>query len=195
MNVTGFPLRKRAKSGLSAALVLCLAGIALLAGWILKSNILNETQSVLRSGVSLQVPASWKVQFGIAEENQVFSAVDPLNLLHNITAVKLPMATDGLVTDAVVNQNLKRATVLSSYQVLEQAPYVVKGVQGYAVYYAYVENQGTGNLPVVVRGLDIYLPFDQQIVLISLEENESRFGSALPEFFRVLDSISYTPGE
>jgi hypothetical protein len=67
---------------LSTWLVGGLTMIALLAGWLIKQGVQNDTKRVERQGVVAMAPAGWMINYGLQSEERVFEAVDPLDLTH-----------------------------------------------------------------------------------------------------------------
>lgn len=179
---------------LSVLLVVALTLVALLTGWAVKDSVENQSSTVIRNGITAQLPKGWLTQFGIEGESKIFSASDPFAVSHSYTVAQLPVVPGGQLTDSVVVRNLQRAQELASYQVLEQAAVKLPGTEGYRITYVYVATPKFSSIPVVMMGVDFYQQTASRIIVISLEDQSTRYEEVYPAFIRFLNSVKISSG-
>jgi hypothetical protein len=179
---------------LSMVLAIVLTIAALLLGWLLMSITTNRTTQVSRQGISAMAPEGWMVGYGIQDEEMLFWTGDQLAPDHRYTVSKLPFMTGGVLTDSVVVHNLDRGQNLNGYQVVAQAPTRVHDQDAYRVDFAYIKPGGPGNLPKVIQGVDYYLLYGDQVLIVSLEDNVNSFAQSLPLFEDFLNTVRLSAG-
>lgn len=179
---------------ISVLLVVVITLAALLIGWLIKEDVLNQTTIISRNGITAQIPKGWLTQYGIEGESKIFSSSDPFDANHVYTVTILPVIPGGQLTDSVVVRNLQRAQELSGYRVLDQAAVKLPGAEGYRVTYAYVATPKFSTIPVVMMGVDFYQPYAERIVVISLEDQSTKYDQVYPAFIKFLNSVKVSSG-
>ena len=178
----------------SIMLVVGLTMIALFAGRWIKDNLENQTSQFERGGIQAEIARGWGVQNGIDGESMLFSTSDPFDLTHRFMVTTFPAAENHLLTDTVVNRNLDRGLVLQNYQVIEQTGVMIGSFEGFRVKYVYVDTPKISQVPVVVMGVDYYIPNGERVVVVSMEDQSSRFDEVYPDFIQFLNSLVISRG-
>lgn len=179
---------------LSVILVAAVTLVALFLGRVLKDTVETQTFQVERSGVKANIAKGWLVQNGIEGESTLFSTSDPFNQLHRYIISQLPVVPNGHLTDSVVTRNFVRAQELQNYQVIEQTGVRIGNENGFRVKYTYVSTPKFSKIPVVMLGVDFYLPDRARIVVASMEDQSTDFEQAYPAFIRFLNGLAFTSG-
>lgn len=182
------------KMTISAVLVAAVTLVALLLGWILMNAILSRTVQVGQNEVTASVPAGWSVKYGLQNEEMVFSTYDRLDPNHRYAVYTRPAVPGGTVTDVASTRILEYGLNMSGYQLLTQSPSQVNGVEGYRVEFAYVKTGGSGLLPVVIHGVDYYVPQGPRVLVISMEDESGHFSGGLDAFTNFLVSVRSKTG-
>lgn len=179
---------------LSVYLTIILTIAALVLGWFLMNQATNRTVQITHSGISASIPSGWMVVYGIQNEEMLFWTSDQLDLDHRFVVSRLPAVPNGAITDVVVGRNLDRGQSLSTYQVVSQSPTWIHNQEAYQVHFAYIKPGNPGSIPKVIQGMDYYLLFGDQVLVVTLESNSSSYDQSLPEFLRFLDSVHLASG-
>lgn len=178
----------------SVILVIGLTLVALFAGRLLKDTLENQTFVYEHAGIKAEITRGWGVQNGIQGENMLFATSDPFDLTHRYIVTALPAAVDHVLTDSVVTRNLERGLTLQNYQVLDQAAVKIGGEPGFRVGYVYVDTPRLSNVPVVIRGVDYYIAEKDRVLVVSLEDQSSRFEEVYPAFLKFLNKLRLVQG-
>lgn len=187
------PLKRQ--DNLKSVLGVCLLTVAaLILGWVLMSGVTGRTVQVSQSGVSASVPAGWKVTYGLQGEEVLFWTADQLDPTHRYTATMMPAVPGGNIKDVAFVRILDRGQNINNYQVISQEIGKINGLDGYKVYYAYIQSGSTGMLPKVIQGVDFYLPQGEKVLIITLEDESSAFNRSLNAFQNFVETVRYTAG-
>jgi hypothetical protein len=179
---------------LSALLVTGVTLIALVLGWLIMNSVVSRTIPIGQNGVTASVPSGWMVKYGLQNEEMVFSTSDQLDPHHRYAVYLRPAVPGGSVTDVAAPRILEYGLNGSGYQLLDQSPAQVNGVEGYRVEFAYIRTGGPGLAPVVIRGVDYYVPQGQKVLIISMENESSHFASGVEAFSNFLVSVRFKTG-
>jgi hypothetical protein len=190
MNVSG-AVSRFFNQRLSTILTIILAALALGAGWLLKSLVVNQTQHYERVGVSAEIPAKWLVNNGLDGEELIFTANPPLDFNLNYQVRLLPVAAGGKITDLVVARNLSQGQLLPYYNVITQQAVRLGDRSAYQVTYTYIKQGAQGETPVIIAGRDIYFDGSPIILVATLENTDAHIDEALPGFNHFLESVRF----
>ncbi len=179
---------------LSTAAVVLTALTALALGLVLRAVVDARVTVVARAGVRAEFPAGWLVERGLAGEEMIFSAVNPLNPVARYTVLLLPSGEGIHFNDLVFSRNYARGQQLDSYVVLDQSEVIFEGKPAFRVRYAYVRTFGSAALPEVIEGMDYYFLTLPRALVISLEAPGDRFESQLSRFKTFVASVRYAEG-
>jgi hypothetical protein len=187
-------------------LVLLVVLGALLLGWLLKNSIGGSTAAAESDGLSLRYPGSWVLETGRGEEGApLVEAMDLRSGSSFPTTVRVEqLAVDdfpqvsGEENEPIAIANawgFQRAMELDNYQGLNTELVQVDGHPGASVDYAYVETPApTGlqqALPVVVRATDYLIPVGDQVYILTLAVDATRFEEASTTFDSILQSVRF----
>ena len=171
-----------------------IALVALLAGWIVKSGEEGKFQAVAFRNVTAMVPEGWKVTPGLTSSDMVFIARNIFSPSNAYIVSLVPTSSDMLNKDIALSNNMDRADIYDTYRVLDQADEFVFGKQAYAVHYAYVDAKDTTEAPRVIEGKEYIFMGAPNALIITLEEESSKFESAKERFMKFAGTVVYTSG-
>lgn len=184
----------RSRATLSAVLVIGVTLVALCLGWLVMNSVITRTVPINQSNVSANAPAGWMINYGLQGEEMVFTTADQLDQNHRYIVALMPGIPGGSVTDVFTNRTLNQGQNFSDYQVIDQSPAQVNGVEGFRVEYAYIKTGAYGMMPKVVRGVDYYVPKGEKVLVITMEDESENFNRSLDSFFNFLGSVRYSVG-
>ncbi len=182
------------KKWLSVLLVVGMTLAALFIGRLLKDSIENQVNPIERGGVKAFIAKGWTIQNGIDGESMLFTTSDPFDMSHSYTVSQQPVVPGGLITDSVVTRNFERGQQLQNYQVLEQASVKVGALEGYRVKFVYTGLPKYSKIPVVMMGVDYYLPGQERILVATMEDQAHLFEQVYPAFIKFLNSLVISVG-
>jgi hypothetical protein len=175
--------------------VVLLTVIALLAGWLYKSNVENRGIPFNAAGVTASVPQGWLQAEPAGDE--ILHLTDISSSSGFATAYilrKVPIAADTSSSQVSSLVTLEHGQNLSAFRVLDQRDVKVFGRDAYELSYAFVNTNPDlthNDLPDVVRGVDyIFLNGDHAIVA-SFQADEKNYDLDLGRFQSFLESIGY----
>ncbi|HZU86387.1 MAG TPA: PrsW family glutamic-type intramembrane protease, partial [Anaerolineaceae bacterium] len=186
----GRKLSKSKNALYSALLVIALTVVAVFTGWLVENEVENQTRVVELSNISASYPSNWQLQKGMVAEDLLFYVSDPLKPALRYTVTQLALPADGKLDLLAMQRTIQRGGQLSMYRIFDQSPVEYKNADaGYMVHFAYVDARGNNSLPVVVEGVEYYLAFGEQVVLVTMEDDSKTFTLDQPRFMAFLDSI------
>ncbi len=190
MTTTVMPQDRLVRERRSAVLMGLLLLISLLIGWQVKTAVQNATRPIERNGFTAAIPNGWLLQEGTGD--LIFVARNPqeLNQLYRLS--QMPAEDD---MEAIASQrNAARMGLDKTYRVLEASPIVFNGQDVYKVSFARADLDSPG-MPRVIEGIAYYIPFADQIAIVSLESKTETFAEAVPYFQKFVQTVSYQAGE
>lgn len=190
MTTTLIPQDQIARERRSAVLMIILLLLSLWLGWQVKTAVQNATRTVERSGFTAAIPNGWLLQEGTGDLLFVARNPQELNQLYRVSQV----SAEGEIEAIAANRNLERTRLDKTYRILEASPIVFAGQDVYKVSFARADVASPG-MPHIVEGVDYYLPFGDQIAILSLESKAETFAEALPYFQSFVQSVTYQGGE
>ena len=174
----------------SAVVIVTVA--AVLAGWIVKSEVVNRSVPFESSGIQAALPAGW-IQSG--PQGDLLVEARQRNTLEYQTTyaiTKMLMSADSGQMEAVSLVTLQQAQSLNSYRVLDQRAVIVGGRDAYEVHYVFVESNSNvtrNELPVIVLGVDYYFFTPEGAVIVTYRAAEANYQNGLVRFHLFLESI------
>ncbi len=183
--------KRFSKDQVSVFAVILVTFLALALGWGVKTSTENRSRSVEYDGISASIPMGWLVQDGVGDV--AFTARDPMTGERYIINF---LETDGDSFSFLAAQRAQsRLLFAETFRILDETPVTVRGVDGYKVTYAYVDDPGEGGLPTVIKGVEYYFQEAGGVVVISFEVPVTAFDDAFEQFARFRDSVSVSEGE
>jgi len=179
---------------LSVLIALAITLVALGGGHLLWQSVHAPAEVVEQAGISAAIPSGWLVQKGIAGEERVMTASNPLQPHLAYQILRYPIGEGMSVSEVVGNRNLDRALKLSSYRVLDQTDVVIGGRNASKIHFAYVDASATASVPIVLEGVDYYFDENGEVVVVSMEDTSDKFAESLPRFQDFVSTVSFNAG-
>ena len=183
----------------SALITTLLTVVMLLVGWTVKSDIESSTRPFSSQGLQAHVPEQWLISAPaenpgtLGEEDLdptlVLLTWDPLHTDTRYLVRLLPAGAEVEAASLAAFTNLQRGQSFNTYRVLAQTTVALYGKPAYKVSYAYVLASDPGTKPVVIEGVDFYLPGSDQTLQLSLESVDSDFAEAYPAFLDFIAGV------
>jgi hypothetical protein len=184
--------------------------VALVAGWLLKTNVESSTLEFSGPGLSLRYPGGWLQEIN-PQAGTLFSASDIRSgsLYRSSFVVRttealpaLPADAQGTeiekqLTPAVTSWSFQRGQELAAFRVLGTEPAVVGGRQGVMLHYAFVSEPIASPfrqaLPVVVEAADYLIPAGDRMLVLTAAADGTRFAEETTRWFQpILNSVRFS---
>lgn len=178
----------------SVMIALAITLVALGGGYMLWQSVHAPSEVVEQAGISAAIPSGWLVQKGIAGEERIMTAANPLQPHLAYQILRYPLGEGMAVADVVGNRNLERALKLSSYRVLDQIDVVIGGRNASKVHFAYVDASAIASVPVVLEGVDYYFYQPGEVIVVSMEDASEKYTESLPRFQDFVSTVSFSAG-
>jgi hypothetical protein len=165
-------------------IVWLVVALGLLAGWLLGSSIMNQTETANAGGVSITYPAVWS-QF--KETGAVFAAYDldrggvygTRIMLRQQPSASLLFA-QGTLYDAATNWVLTRQGQLQGFRLLKTESTKVQERDAVQVEYAYLldaRGSASGAMPALMHAVDTLVVGGDQIYVLTFAAESGKFDS------------------
>ncbi|CAG0952018.1 Protease PrsW [Anaerolineae bacterium] len=166
-------------------MVWLVVAIALIAGWLIGSAIMGQTQTATVDKMSVTYPATW-VQ--TSETDAVFAAYDLERggvFGTRISLRQMPKAdlisAQASLYDSVINWTAQRQKQLSSLRLLKTDVTQVNGRDAVKIEYAYLmdspQGAALGAMPALMRGVDTLVVSGDQVYAFSFATPSQQFDS------------------
>jgi hypothetical protein len=168
----------------SAVIVIVLALVGIVATLGLRAMTQGSSTAVTQGGVSAAVPAGWRTQPGVGE--LAFIASDPRHPGRQYVArIVDPF---GASLAAVAEQQSKaKGALLNGYVGLDTKDVTVGSATGVRVQYAYLTG-GNGVEPRLIRGMDLFIPSGDAVLLLTYESPDNSYADGLDQFYGFVGS-------
>ena len=188
----------------SFAAVVVLVGVALVAGMLVRLNVVGAVQRVDQSGLGVELPADWIVL--PAAGDRLMTAFNPLDpdLRYGVAAVDGEAAVDAAPgttltpEDAAALRLRDRSQLLEGFAVSEEGPGTLGAVPTYRVRYAFVDQAAGEATPI--EAIEHYFPAgamfpgDDRVLAAILEAPPDDFDAAIPDFERFARALAERAG-
>ncbi|HVO41197.1 MAG TPA: hypothetical protein VMT34_01180 [Aggregatilineales bacterium] len=180
-------------------LTLMTALLGLLLGVLLRARVINATDFYQNSqnGISARYPASWLLTQADLGEDLVFR-VEDLSAVPFKTTMQLALRASGpdeRANDVRDRLNISRSSQFVAYRALDTSPVtLVDGSPALRMNYAYVADEPNPflqSVPVVVRGVDIIVLRNRQVLIISYRADSASFDTYYHYFDAFLRSLQF----
>jgi hypothetical protein len=168
--------------------------IALLAGWMVKSNVEGRSIAFDVQGISGLAPAGW-LQDQVKNDEILHTTDISSNGFGTTYYIRqLPLATDTEVGAVASLLTLDHGQKLTAYRVLDQERVTVAGRDAYELSYVFVASNPDfthDQFPKVVRGVDYIFISGDQAVVVTYWADENNFDLDLDRFHQFLASLKF----
>ena len=177
----------------STLLVIFITLLALAGGWLIKSQTENQSRTITREGISLDVPPSWLAL--PSAENVVFSATDLRRPQQRGSVTTQPFVKGSSLADLSTMRIINQGHNANSFRVLKQGVANLDGTEAYSVHYAHVVAK-PNVLPQVIEGIEYYIVDGDRVLIIQFEDDSDSFAESLPVFERMAATVRVVePGD
>lgn len=173
--------RTESRSALIVA-VLAIAGILATLG--LRVTVDGSTTLVKQGGVSAALPAGWRVQPGVGE--LAFIATDLRHPGRQYVA-RIVNPFGASLASVAEQQSKAKGALLNGYVQVDSQDVTVGSAAGVRVQYAFLSG-GNGVEPRLVRGMDIFVPSGESVLLLTYESPDDSYANGLDQFYGFVGS-------
>ncbi len=188
----------------SFAAVVVLVGVALIAGMLVRLNVVGAVQRVDQSGLGAELPADWIVL--PAAGDRLMTAFDPLDpdLRYGVAAIDGEAAVGGAPgttltpEDAAALRLRDRSQLLEGFAISEEGPGTLGAVPTYWVRYAFVDQAAGEATPI--EAIEHYFPAgalfpgEDRVLAVILEAPPDDFDAAVADYERFARALAERAG-
>jgi hypothetical protein len=170
--------------------------VLLTVGWVLKSGVEGRTTAFADSGGSLRIryPAGW---LAVPGSTALLEVQDPFSrggVPTSLIVTREPRPPERTPSEIATAGALAHNRQLDIYRVISAEPTRVAGKDAVAVRYAFVADPHKAvldlqRIPVVVRGVELFVPVDGTVYRIDFRADTTEFDAARPVLDRMLREI------
>jgi hypothetical protein len=181
--------------------VLAFVVVCLILGLLLKVGVENRTTGFVDPslGISLHYPASWVTT---QEENAhlaVFNPHTPSIFNTKFTLRSVDWYENLEIGNFIMELAAERGTAFTLYRTISMKPIQLNNRKGMQIEYAYATDPigvhaGVVSIPKIVRALDVIVPDENMIHILTFAAEENQYERNLPHFYRILKSVSIQQG-
>jgi S1-C subfamily serine protease len=165
--------------------VVALTVVAVLAGLVLRTTVVEGTRRVDLAGSSVDVPVGWVVATPVGDA--LLSAHDPSD--PNLRYVVERYDPAGLAVDDAARHRLTgRTAFLAGFAILEDGAGSIGTVTTHRLRYTFTD--GTTQPPVVVEALEDHFAVGDRVVEVRLEAPQATFDAAVDRYDRFRGDVA-----
>nr|HID15117.1 hypothetical protein [Anaerolineae bacterium] len=175
--------------------VVVLVAVALILGWALRETILFRTApfTIAETDISGRYPADWLREIG---EDPLLALRNPFTSPFNarLELRVRPLAPDVDPLQALDDLSFDRASQMTAYSVLNTDRVLVgdEAVPLRTYTYVYVDNNPfADHVPVVIKGMDVALPDEGRVVIVTLLADVDGFDAHQRYFRAFVESLEF----
>ena len=172
--------------------------VALLIGWVIKTNIEGRTRSLTALGGALTVryPETW-VTGQSTDETTLLTVSDPRSaaaINPTFTVQAIPMPQNQRLLDVATNWALSQSRVLREFQDLGTEQTFVNGLMAVQLNYAYIANPPVGSgpsvLPIVAHANTTLVAYGDQLLIFSAVSDANLYDEYGPRLAKIMASVT-----
>ncbi|MBA3533791.1 MAG: hypothetical protein H0T73_17885 [Ardenticatenales bacterium] len=172
-------------------MVLGLAIVALMLGWLLRQQALYATETVQAGGLQLSVPAG-SLPLG---SNDTLGLLSPDGMAVRVNQLPLPPIGAEGGEGLVASRALKQAQAFDVYQAIGSQLADVAGIKAGILEYAYVTTGETNFFASeldIIHGYEALVPQGESLYVITLEAPESQWADVEALWPRLIESLRFS---